>query len=105
MLGHFVHVYLDDIIITSSFFKGHLAHLEHVIMLLRNALLTLKEFKCHFDRTEIKYFGVKTTQSGKLWMMRKLFLFSQYLPLLMQSRLHVFLLCASYVKFIHSPFF
>ncbi|GFY25926.1 retrovirus-related Pol polyprotein from transposon 297 [Trichonephila clavipes] len=40
VIGHFVSVYMDDVIITSPSFKDHLDHLTRVFTLLRDAGLT-----------------------------------------------------------------
>lgn len=43
-----VHVYVDDILISSETFEKHLQSLEWVFDKIANANLTLKYKKCHF---------------------------------------------------------
>ncbi|GFT91573.1 retrovirus-related Pol polyprotein from transposon 297 [Trichonephila clavipes] len=58
VIGHFVSVYMDDVIITSPSFNEHLDHLNQIFTLLRDAGLTLNKNKCHFARDKLKYFGL-----------------------------------------------
>ncbi|GFV11284.1 retrovirus-related Pol polyprotein from transposon 17.6 [Trichonephila clavipes] len=57
VIGHFVTVYMDDVI-TSPSFNEDLDHLNQVFTLLRDAGLTLKKDKCHFARNKFKYLGL-----------------------------------------------
>ena len=50
-------VYIDDILIASSTFEGHLQHLEEVIDRLRKANLRLKPKNCRFLCEEVSYLG------------------------------------------------
>ena len=63
-LGSFAHLYLEDVIITSSTFGVYLKVLEQIFKLLQNARLTLKGSKCHFARTEKKYLRLSITNKG-----------------------------------------
>ena len=54
-LGDFVLVYLDDIIIYSKIWKGHLNHLRIVFEALRGAGLMVKIKKCDFAKKELKF--------------------------------------------------
>ena len=57
LLGSFVSVYLDDIIIYSPTVKEHLKHLSAVFDRLRQAGLRLKPSKCQFLCSQIAYLG------------------------------------------------
>ncbi|GFU38476.1 retrovirus-related Pol polyprotein from transposon 297 [Trichonephila clavipes] len=64
VIGSFVSVYMDDVIITSPSFKDHLDHLTQVFTLLRDAGLTLNKEKCHFARDKLKYLGLIISKEG-----------------------------------------
>ncbi|GFT68072.1 retrovirus-related Pol polyprotein from transposon 297 [Trichonephila clavipes] len=64
VIGRFVLVYMDDVIITSPAFKDHLDHLNQVFTLLRDAGLTLNKEKCHFARDKLKYLGLIISKDG-----------------------------------------
>ena len=53
----FCEVYLDDILIYSETFKGHLKHIETVMTRLQKNGLKLKQKKCHFAQLEVEYLG------------------------------------------------
>ena len=57
LIGDFVSVYLDDIIIYSPTIKDHLQHLSAVFDRLRKAGLRLKPDKCQFICSQITYLG------------------------------------------------
>ncbi|GFU79701.1 retrovirus-related Pol polyprotein from transposon 297 [Trichonephila clavipes] len=61
VIGRFVMVYMDDVIITSPSFNEHIDHLNQVFTLLRDAGLTLNKEKCHFARDKLKYLGLIIT--------------------------------------------
>ncbi|GFV14878.1 retrovirus-related Pol polyprotein from transposon 297 [Trichonephila clavipes] len=63
VIGRFVSVYMDDVIITPSF-NEHLDHLNQVFTLLRDAGLTLNKDKCHFARDKLKYLGLVISKEG-----------------------------------------
>src|SRR6266542_1537922 len=56
-LGDFALVYLDDIIIYSKTWKGHLNHLRLIFEVLRRAGLIVKVKKCEFAKKELKFLG------------------------------------------------
>ncbi|GFV63872.1 retrovirus-related Pol polyprotein from transposon 297 [Trichonephila clavipes] len=64
VIGRFVLVYMDDVIITSPSFKDHLDNLTQVFTLLRDAGLTLNKEKCHFARDKLKYLGLIISKEG-----------------------------------------
>ncbi|GFV31652.1 retrovirus-related Pol polyprotein from transposon 297 [Trichonephila clavipes] len=64
VIGRFVSVYMDDVIITSPSFNEHLDHLNQVFTLLRDAGLTLNNDKCHFARDKLKYLGLVISKEG-----------------------------------------
>ncbi|GFX27786.1 retrovirus-related Pol polyprotein from transposon 17.6 [Trichonephila clavipes] len=64
VIGHFVMVYMDDVIITSPSFNEHIEHLNQVFTLLRDAKLTLNEEKCHFASDKLKYLGLIISKEG-----------------------------------------
>ncbi|GFT96578.1 retrovirus-related Pol polyprotein from transposon 17.6 [Trichonephila clavipes] len=64
VIGRFMIVYMDDVIITSLSFNEHLDHLNPVFTLLRDAGLTLNKDKCHFARDKLKYLGLLISKEG-----------------------------------------
>ncbi|GFX25181.1 retrovirus-related Pol polyprotein from transposon 297 [Trichonephila clavipes] len=58
VIGKFVNVYMDDVIISSPSFTQHVKHLKEVFRLLHEAGLTLNKDKCKFDCEELKYLGL-----------------------------------------------
>jgi Reverse transcriptase (RNA-dependent DNA polymerase) len=57
MVGRFVKVYLDDILVHSETWKDHLAHLRLVLDRLRRVGLYAKMKKCTWDKRSVKYLG------------------------------------------------
>lgn len=57
-------VYLDDIVVFSSSFDEHLAHLRQVLLRISEAGLSIKLAKCRFASTEIDYLGFLITPDG-----------------------------------------
>ncbi|GFW54037.1 hypothetical protein TNCV_3828451 [Trichonephila clavipes] len=57
VIGKFVNVYMDDVIISSPSFTQHIKHLKEVFRLLHEAGLTLNKDKCKFGCEELKYLG------------------------------------------------
>ncbi|GFY31522.1 retrovirus-related Pol polyprotein from transposon gypsy [Trichonephila clavipes] len=64
VIGRFVMVYMDDVIITSPLFNEHIDHLNQVFTLLRDVGLTLNKDKCHFARDKLKYLGLIISKEG-----------------------------------------
>ncbi|XP_043112873.1 uncharacterized protein LOC122357538 [Puntigrus tetrazona] len=57
-------VYLDDLLVYSSTFEGHLVRLEAVLQRLREAGLKVKVEKCHFLQSEVKFLGHVVSAQG-----------------------------------------
>ncbi|GFX60658.1 retrovirus-related Pol polyprotein from transposon 297 [Trichonephila clavipes] len=64
VIGRFVMVYMDDVVIKSPSFNEHIDHLNQVFTLLRDAGLTLNKEKCHFARDNIKYLVLIISKEG-----------------------------------------
>ncbi|GFX24860.1 retrovirus-related Pol polyprotein from transposon 297 [Trichonephila clavipes] len=64
VIGKFVNVYMDDVIISSPSFPQHVKHLKEVFRLLHEAGLTLNKDKCKFGCEELKYLGLKINKEG-----------------------------------------
>ncbi|GFT16601.1 retrovirus-related Pol polyprotein from transposon 297 [Trichonephila clavipes] len=58
VIGRFVMVYMDDVIITFPSFNEHIDHLNQAFTLLSDAGLTLNKEKCHFAHDKLKYLGL-----------------------------------------------
>ena len=56
-IGHFVLIYLDDILVYSSNLNDHLKHLELVCDRLKKFGLKVKGTKCEFFRDSVKFLG------------------------------------------------
>ncbi|GFW70306.1 retrovirus-related Pol polyprotein from transposon 297 [Trichonephila clavipes] len=64
VIGRFVMVYMDDVIITSPSFNEHIDHLNQVFTLLRDAGITLNKEKCRFARDKLKYLSLIICKEG-----------------------------------------
>ncbi|GFW85034.1 retrovirus-related Pol polyprotein from transposon opus [Trichonephila clavipes] len=64
VIGKFVSVYMDDVIISSPSFTQHVKHLKEVFRLLHEAGLTLNKEKCKFGCEELKYLGLIINKEG-----------------------------------------
>ncbi|GFT01948.1 retrovirus-related Pol polyprotein from transposon opus [Trichonephila clavipes] len=64
VIGKFVRVYIDDVIISSPLFTHHVEHLREVFRLLQDAGLTLNKEKCKFGCDELKYLGLIISKEG-----------------------------------------
>jgi len=63
-LHRFSMVYVDDIIVHSTTFEGHLAHLRAVLTKLRKHNVALKATKCFFGFRELKFLGFVANGGG-----------------------------------------
>ncbi|GFW74219.1 retrovirus-related Pol polyprotein from transposon 297 [Trichonephila clavipes] len=54
VIGKFVNLYMDNVIISSPSFTQHIEHLKEVLRLLHEAELTLNKDKCKFGCDELK---------------------------------------------------
>src|ERR1044071_10126502 len=57
-------VYLDDIIFFKGFLEEHIKDVEEVFKLLDQAILQIKNKKCKFFDTKIKFLGHKISKEG-----------------------------------------
>ncbi|GFX85760.1 retrovirus-related Pol polyprotein from transposon 297 [Trichonephila clavipes] len=64
VIGKFVHVYMDDVIIASPSFTQHFEHLKEVFRLLHEAGITLNKDKCKFGCDELNYLGLIINKEG-----------------------------------------
>ncbi|GFY22738.1 retrovirus-related Pol polyprotein from transposon 297 [Trichonephila clavipes] len=64
VIGKFVSVYMDDVIISSPSFTQHVKHLKEVFRLLHEAGLTLNKDKCKFGCEDLKYLGLIINKEG-----------------------------------------
>ncbi|GFW54372.1 retrovirus-related Pol polyprotein from transposon opus [Trichonephila clavipes] len=64
VIGKFVSVYMDDVIISSPSFTQHVKHLKEVFRLLHEAGLTVNKDKCKLGCEELKYLGLIITKEG-----------------------------------------
>ncbi|GFS93090.1 retrovirus-related Pol polyprotein from transposon 297 [Trichonephila clavipes] len=64
VIGKFVSVYMDDVIISSPSFTQHVKHLKEVFRLLHEAGLTLNKDKCKFGCEKLKYLGLIINKDG-----------------------------------------
>jgi hypothetical protein len=55
--SHFVLVFFDDMLIYNKTWTYHLAHVDHFLHLLSQHQLFLKQSKCDFSTSEVKYLG------------------------------------------------
>ncbi|GFW67845.1 retrovirus-related Pol polyprotein from transposon 17.6 [Trichonephila clavipes] len=64
LLGRYLSVYMDDVIISSPSFTHHVKHLRVVFKLLQEAGLTLNKDKCRFACEKLKYLGLVISKEG-----------------------------------------
>jgi hypothetical protein len=64
VIGKFVLVYLDDILVFSKTLEEHEQHIRYVLDILRKHKYYCKPSKCHFFQTEVKY---KITRLQNTW--------------------------------------
>ncbi|GFT34940.1 retrovirus-related Pol polyprotein from transposon 17.6 [Trichonephila clavipes] len=64
VIGKFVNVYMDDVIISSPSFTQHVKHLKEAFRLLHEVGLKLNKDKCKFGCEELKYLGLIINKEG-----------------------------------------
>ncbi|GFX69713.1 retrovirus-related Pol polyprotein from transposon 297 [Trichonephila clavipes] len=64
VIGKFVNVYMDDVIISSPSFTQHMKHLKEVFRLFHEVGLTLNKDKRKFCCDELKYSGLIINKEG-----------------------------------------
>ena len=64
MLGRFVQVYMDDVLIFSRTREEHLVHVRMVLELLRHHQLYAKASKCQFGRSSVGFLGHVISERG-----------------------------------------
>jgi len=64
VIGKYVLVYLDDILVFSKTLEEHEQHIRSVLDTLRQNKYYCKPSKCHFFKTEVKYLGHIVSQHG-----------------------------------------
>lgn len=64
LLGTCVHVFIDDIIVYSRTMEEHVAHLEQVFHICKEANLRIKLSKCTFASSSVEYLGHQITSDG-----------------------------------------
>ena len=64
MVGRFVLIYLDDILVYSRNPAEHLVHLRKVLEVLRREKLYGRLHKCAFFKKELKYLGHIVSAEG-----------------------------------------
>ena len=64
LLNENLHVFLDDLIVSSNSFEEHLRHIRRVFERLRKVGLKLKPKKCHFLQKKLEFLGHVVSESG-----------------------------------------
>jgi hypothetical protein len=63
-LHHFILIFFDDILIYIKTWTTHISHVDRVIHLLSQHQLFLKQSKCSFGASEVKYLGHLVGKAG-----------------------------------------
>ena len=80
MLGRFVQVYCDDILIFSKTRAEHLAHVRMVLETLRHHQLYAKASKCNFGRSSVGFLGHVISEHGVAVDPRKVAAVAEWAP-------------------------
>ena len=70
-MREFTAVYMDDIVVFSATWAGHLTNLELVLQCLRESKFFSKRSKCEFDSEEIGFVGFRVSARGYKLNLRK----------------------------------
>jgi hypothetical protein len=66
--GKFIYNFMDDLVVYSSSFEGHLAHLREIFARLEKAGFTLNQEKLHLAQQEITILGHLVSAQGiRIW--------------------------------------
>lgn len=94
-------VYLDDVVVFAPTFEEHLRRLETVLQAITSSGLTLKNEKCHFAYTELKFLGHVVSHAGVLPDPEKTTAIANFPPPKDQKAVRRFLgLCAYYRRYV-----
>lgn len=103
MIGKFVHIYLDDILVYSKTPEEHEAHLEAVLTRLAEYQLYARLEKCNFNMPEVLFLGHMVGRDGIRVDPRKIEIVRSWPTPKTQSELRSFLGLANYFRrFVHA---
>ena len=98
VIGQFVLVYIDDIIVYSKTWKEHLSHLVNIFGLLSLAGLKIKPSKCLFAAREVQYLGHIVSYKGVSPDEKKLEAINKYPTPKSEDQVRSFIGLASYYR-------
>ena len=98
VIGKFVLVYIDDIIVYSKTWKEHLSHLVNIFGLLSLAGLKIKPSKCLFAAREVQYLGHIVSYKGVSPDEKKLEAINKYPTPKSEDQVRSFIGLASYYR-------
>jgi hypothetical protein len=98
LIGDFVQVYLDDIIIYSKTWEEHMEHIEIIFQRLEKAGMKLGRDKCDFAQQEIAFLGHIVNREGTEPDPRKLELIQNWKPPTNKSEIRSFMGMMSYYR-------
>jgi uncharacterized protein YqgQ len=98
LIGDFVQVYLDDIIIYSRTWEEHMEHIETIFQRLEKAGLKLGRDKCDFAQKEIDFLGHIVNREGIKPDPKKLELIQNWKPPTNKSEIRSFVGLMSYYR-------
>ena len=79
-LNHFAFTYLDDVLIFSTSYEGHLQHLNAVFQKFKGAGLKIKLSKCQFFKSQLHYLGHNISANGLELLPEKLEVIKNLVP-------------------------
>lgn len=105
MIGKFVHIYLDDILVYSKTPEEHEQHLEAVLQKLQEYNLYARLEKCNFNMPEVLFLGHMVGREGIRVDPRKVEIVRTWPTPTNQTELRSFLGLANYFRrFVHAYF-